>query len=112
MMEWNTNIVAPLTEIEDGTIRITGTRVSLDSVIHHFKLGATAEEIVCKFPALRLADVYAVIAYYLNRRDEVDNYLQQQETDADQIQQQIESASDYQRKKAELRERLLARRTA
>jgi uncharacterized protein (DUF433 family) len=112
MMDWNTNIVAPLSVTDDGTMRITGTRVSLDSIIHHFKLGATAEEIVCKFPSLRLADVYAVIAYYLNKREVVESYLHQQETDADAIQQQIESAPDYQATKAELRKRLLARWTA
>ena len=51
----------PLMVSEDGTIRITGTRVSLDSVLHHYQQGATAEEIALRFPALRLADIYSFI---------------------------------------------------
>ena len=50
---------------EQGTIQIKGSRVSLDSIIHHFRLGATAEQIVQSFPSLSLGDVYSSIAYYL-----------------------------------------------
>jgi uncharacterized protein (DUF433 family) len=59
-----TTINAPLTQWEDGSIRITGSRVPIDTVIYHFKLGATAEEIGYKFTSLRLADIYGVIYYY------------------------------------------------
>jgi len=45
-------ISMPLVVTEHGTIRIKGSRVSLDSIIHHFKLGATAEQIVQSFPSL------------------------------------------------------------
>ena len=34
-------ISMPLVITEHGTIRIKGSRVSLDSISHHFKLGAT-----------------------------------------------------------------------
>jgi hypothetical protein len=36
-------IKVPLAVTEHGTIRIKGPRMSLDSIVHHFKLGATAE---------------------------------------------------------------------
>ena len=52
----------PLLASEDGTIRIGGTRVSLDSVLHHYQQGTTAEEIALRFPALRLADIHACLA--------------------------------------------------
>ena len=52
-----TTINAPLTQWEDGSIRIAGSRVPIETVIHHFKLGATAEEIALKFESLRLADI-------------------------------------------------------
>jgi hypothetical protein len=45
-------IIMPLVVTEQGTIRIKRSRVSLDSIIHHFKLGATAEQIVQSFPSL------------------------------------------------------------
>lgn len=112
MMDWKASFTAPLVKSDDGVIRISGTRVSLDSVIHHFKQGATAEELACKFPALYLADVYAVIAYYLHNREEVEDYLQQQDADADAMQRRIESPPEYQADRAALRERLLARWSA
>src|SRR5438132_6477099 len=90
-------ISVPLTETEFGTIRIKGTRVSLDSIVHHFKLGATAEQIVQNFPSLSLEDAYAAITYYLTHREAVEKYLQQQEAEADAFQQQMESNPEYQR---------------
>jgi uncharacterized protein (DUF433 family) len=88
-------ISTPLAVTEQGTIRIKGSRVSLDSIIHHFKLGATAEQIVQSFPSLSLGDVYTSIAYYLTHRQEIEEYLKEQETAADALQEQLESNPDY-----------------
>lgn len=99
----------PLSLTEDGTIRVAGSRVSLDSLLHHYKLGATAEQIAYKFPSLRLADIHAAIAYYLNHRAAVEEYLERQETAADAVQQAFEADADYQTRAGALRERLLAR---
>ncbi|HTG17056.1 MAG TPA: DUF433 domain-containing protein [Blastocatellia bacterium] len=109
MSTLETTIRAPLTQWEDGTIRITGSRIPLDTVIYHFKLGATAEEIGYKFPSLRLADIYGAIYYYLAHHGEVEEYLRRQELQADAVQQRIESDPQYQQDKAEIRARLLAR---
>lgn len=109
MSTLETTISAPLTHWDDGTLRITGSRVPIDTVIYHFKLGATAEEIGYKFSSLRLADIYGAIYYYLANREEVEGYLSQQEAEGDAVQQRIESDPAYQQSKAEMRERLLAR---
>ena len=101
----DTTQTVPLTISEDGTIRITGSRVSLDSVVHHFELGATAEQIAHKFPSLKLADIYAVITYYLNHRESVKEYLRLQEAESDRVQQRIEGDPQYQKAIAEMRER-------
>jgi uncharacterized protein (DUF433 family) len=61
MVALEETIIMPLVVTEQGTIRIKGSRVSLDSIIHHFKLGATAEQIVQSFPSLSLGDVYSVL---------------------------------------------------
>jgi len=106
-----TTISLPFEVTRYGTIRIVGSRVSLDSIIHHYKLGATAEEIAHKFPSLKLADIHLTIAYYLNNREEVEEYLRQQEIEANTLQQQIESNPKYQQSRAELRERILSRWT-
>ncbi len=65
----------PLAISDDGAIRIAGTRVSLESVLHHYRQGATAEEIALRFPALRLADIHSCLAYYLNRQEKVEDYI-------------------------------------
>ena len=95
----------PLKADADGVVRVGDTRVTLDTVVHTFEQGHTAEEIVSQYPALRLADVYAVIAYYLNHQAEVQAYMRQQQEEAQKIWEQIETKADYQA----FRERLLAR---
>jgi uncharacterized protein (DUF433 family) len=98
----------PLKADQDGVMRVGETRVTLDTVVHAFEQGHTAEEMVSHYPALRLADVYAVIAYYLNNQAEVQAYLRQQQAEAQKFWEQIEAKADYQT----FRERLLARRQA
>jgi uncharacterized protein (DUF433 family) len=111
MVALEETIIMPLVVTEQGTIRIKGSRVSLDSVIHHFKLGATAEQIVQSFPSLSLGDVYSSIAYYLTHRPEIETYLEQQKVAADNLQHQLESNPDYQAEIGELRSRILHRWT-
>ncbi len=112
MVSLEETISTPLVVTEQGTIRVKGSRVSLDSIIHHFKLGATAEQIVQSFPSLSLGDVYSSIAYYLTHRPEIEEYLQQQEAAANALQEQLESNPSYQSEIAELRSRMLGRWSA
>jgi uncharacterized protein (DUF433 family) len=65
----------PLREDDHGVVRVVGSRVTLDSIVAVFDRGATPEEIVQSFPSLALGDVYAVLAWGLSRRSEVDSYL-------------------------------------
>ena len=111
MVALEETIIMPLVVTEQGTIRIKGSRVSPDSIIHHFKLGATAEQIVQSFPSLSLGEVYSSIAYYLTHRQEIEVYLEQQKVAADNLQDQLESNPDYQAEIAELRSRILNRWT-
>jgi uncharacterized protein (DUF433 family) len=82
----------PLWVDEHGKMRVTGTRVLLELVIHAYWQGETAEGIVDSYPTLKLADVYAVLAYYLFNREEVDTYLQKADEAAERIQREIEAA--------------------
>jgi uncharacterized protein (DUF433 family) len=63
-------------EQRDGGYWITGTRVSLDSIVYSFLSGQPAESIAQSFPVLRLEQVYGAITHYLAHRQEVDAYLQ------------------------------------
>ncbi|MBA2533411.1 MAG: DUF433 domain-containing protein [Rubrobacter sp.] len=96
----------PLTSDRDGVVRVTGTRVALDAVVAAFEEGATAEELAQQYPSLRLADVYAVIGYYLRHRPEVGEYLRHRQQEATEVRLTNEVRSDP----AGVRDRLLARR--
>jgi uncharacterized protein (DUF433 family) len=109
MADFAKTLDVPFTITEYGTIPISDSRVSLDSVLHYFKLGVSAEQIALSFPSLKLADIYAAIAYYLNHRDGIEEYLRHQEAEADELQRQRESDPERQAAVAELRERLHAR---
>jgi uncharacterized protein (DUF433 family) len=101
-----TSLPAPLTAWEDGTIRVGSSRVLLDLVIHHFKQGATAEQIQHSFPSLTLRDIYGTIFYYLEQTEEVESYLANQETQAEEIEQTLRNAEGP----ASLQKRLEERR--
>ena len=101
-----TATLPPLSMNSDGVVRVGKTRVTLDTVVFAFNAGATAEEIVYRYPSLALADVYAVLGYYLQRQLEVDAYLTERQRDAEQIRRQNEARFDP----SGIRSRLLARR--
>ena len=89
-----------------GVLRVGGTRVSLDSVIAVFRDGATPEEIVQQYDALSLADVYAVISYYLENQSNIDSYLAARRSQREQLRQEVETHHTPHG----IRQRLLARR--
>ena len=107
MQTFETISTINLTKTLDGTIRIGKTRVALESIVHHFLLGATAEEIAQKFPSLKLAEVYGVISYFLENREEVAKYVLQQEAESDEIQKEL--TLKFQNPLVELRKRILVR---
>jgi uncharacterized protein (DUF433 family) len=96
----------PIETNADGVMLVGNTRVTLDTVVTAFDLGATAEEIVYRYPSLKLADVYAAIAFYLNNQQEIKNYLQQRKLQAKKIRKINESNFDSQA----IRDRLLSRK--
>jgi uncharacterized protein (DUF433 family) len=82
----------PLESTEGGAVwRIAGTRIPLDTVVNGYLDGATAEEIAQAYPTLRLADVYAVIAHYLQNREAVEQYLAERRSAAQAVRHQVES---------------------
>lgn len=58
---------------------VAGSRVSLDSVVHEFRNGASPESICDNFESLTLEQVYGAIAHYLANQTEIDAYLDRQE---------------------------------
>ena len=68
-------------EKRDQGYWISGTRVSLDSIVYAFLSGQTAESIAQSFPVLSLEQVYGAITYYLAHRSEIDRYLEEVRTE-------------------------------
>lgn len=95
----------PLETDADGVARVGGTRVTLDTIVEAFLHGETAEEIAQQYPSVRLADVYAVITFYLRRRPEVESYLHERQRQARTVRAENEGRFDP----SGVRDRLLAR---
>ena len=96
----------PLDADADGTVRVGGTRVTLDTIALAFDDGASPEEVAQRHPTLDLADVYSVFAYYLRHRDTVQAYLRERGRRAGKVRQENERRFPPRG----VRERLLARR--
>ena len=97
----------PLRLAEGGkVIRVSNTRVSLDTVVYAFENGATAEEIAHAYDTLQLADVYEVISYYLRNRDEIQDYLAKRRRESAEIRENWEALHPPD---TDFRARLLAR---
>jgi uncharacterized protein (DUF433 family) len=97
----------PLHEDASGAIRVGNSRVLFELVIRAFQDGATPETIVQRYATLTLSDVYAVIAYYLRHRSDVENYLARREQKAGEVQQRLQT---QQGDLSDIRGRLLVQR--
>jgi|CXWL01.1.fsa_nt_gi uncharacterized protein (DUF433 family) len=90
-----------------GAMRISGTRVPIDAVYHHFMHGDTPEQIAASYPGVSLSDIYATIAYILENRDFVEEYLRKGEIRAAEMKAMIEEK--FGERNAKFKQRMLAR---
>lgn len=97
----------PLRVDEGGAVRIGKSRVSLDLVIEQYENGMTPEDMIRAYDSLELADVYAIVGYYLRHREEVQSYLKRRIEEAEILRVKIESE-----RPRVSRDELLARRSA
>jgi uncharacterized protein (DUF433 family) len=95
-------------ETHDEGYWISGTRVSLDSVVLAFLQGLSPETIAAEcFPTLTLEQVYGAIAYYLAHRPEIDAYLKQADAEFEALREAARSAApEFSRKLAEARRQM------
>jgi uncharacterized protein (DUF433 family) len=101
-------VALPLKMDEHGTIRVSGTRVTLDTVIACYHQGDSPEAIHEGFDVLPLNDIYAVIAYYLAHRDELDAYLKRGQEESERLRQEWEASYTPEQKAFNERIRKLA----
>ena len=96
----------PLSTDAEGVFRVSGTRVTLDSIIRAYQDGSSADAIAEQYPSIPLADVHAVLSYYLKHRESVEAYLHNRRIKAEEVRQENEARFDPNG----IRARLLARR--
>ena len=92
--------------VSNDEIRLRGTRVGIEAVLHEYSDGVLPEEIALNYPPLTLEQVHATITYYLGNRPQVEQYLDRWRAHGDAaLEQQRQSGSP-------LLERLSAARRA
>lgn len=64
----------PLFESETGAVVVQGADVRLEDLIAQFERGDNLDAIAARYH-LRLSQIYCVLAYYLDHRKEVEDYL-------------------------------------
>jgi uncharacterized protein (DUF433 family) len=64
-----------LTRHKYGEIRLTGHRIGLFHLVEAFKEGSTVEGLHQAFPSLPLTLLRQAIAFYLEHKSEVDDYV-------------------------------------
>jgi len=77
-----------VTKLEGGGYRLTGSRVSLDSIVYDWWNGLSPESIVENFQTLTLEQVYGAIAYYLGHKQEVDAQIQRNREKFEELREQ------------------------
>lgn len=86
--------------------RVTGTRISLDSVVINWLNGESPESIRDNFDSLTLEQVYGALAFYLGNREEIDEYLRQGEIEFEKLRHK--SWEDIRLNRPQLYQKLMA----
>ena len=105
-MSINFTDTVPLRYDDHGTIRVTGSRVTLDVLVARFEMGDTLEEIHEGFPSVSLEQINAIIGWYLDNRAEVDEYIREQDAEAEKVLEELKNRPES----IAFRERLRSRR--
>ncbi len=89
---------------------VTGSRVSLASIVYEYRDGAAPEAIRKNFPTLSIEQIRGAIAFYLRHQEEVAAYLGELEKKWDELESAAKPASpELQLRIEEARKRLLAK---
>jgi len=96
----------PLSTDSQGVIRVAGTRVTLDTVVAAYNKGDTPEQIAQDYSSLEPADIYAVVAYYLRHRGDVEVYLERRREQARAVREEFQARFPSDGLKERLQKRL------
>lgn len=78
-----------LIQREDGTIRVRGSRISLDTIVVNFERGDSVEDIQDGFPTLSIEQIEGALDWYLSHPVEAKIYLDEQHAAEEKILQEL-----------------------
>ena len=105
MKQLNVSQISPLTQDPDGTLRLHGSRVTLDTFIAACNRGDTPEQIHEGFPALSAVVIQRTLDWYLANQRDVDEYLSDRVVEAEVMRRCVERRADQVALREMLRER-------
>lgn len=89
MKRFNFPETVPLNQWDDGSIRLVGSRLKLDMLVHCYNAGETWEEIHEGFPSASIEQIKTIIGWYLDHKAEADEYLREEEAEEEKILQEL-----------------------
>jgi uncharacterized protein (DUF433 family) len=81
----------PLTQDERGSIRVTGSRVTLDTIVHRYQVGDSVKRIHSGFPTVSITQIKTILDWYHKHQAEADEYLEEGIAAGEKLRQEIES---------------------
>ena len=96
----------PLTQDTYGTIRVTGSRITIDTLVARYLQGHAPEDIHEGFPTVSDEAIRKIIGWYLAHKPEVDEYIRARDAEGEILRREIES----QPRNIALRQKLLRRK--
>ena len=72
-----------LAQDPDGFIHVSGHRIGIEHLVHYYNEGYSPEMLACEYPTLGLSLIHRVIAFYLDHRDEIDQYVARNQAQID-----------------------------
>ena len=87
----------PLRQDDDqyGSIRVTGSRVTLDTIVHRYQVGDSVKRIHSGFPTVSVAQIKAILDWYHQHQAEADEYLEEGIAAEEKLRQEIESQPEH-----------------
>lgn len=85
----------------NDSYRLTGSRVSLDSVVSDFLSGLSPESIADNYDTLSLEQVFGAITHYLAHQSEIEEYMRRNRNKFEELRNRARSAHPLLYKKLE-----------
>ncbi len=102
----------PLEEWEDGSVRVTGTRLLYYVFLGVYQATGRPDDLLDAFPFLSLGTVYQLLGYYHEHRAEIDEWLSRIRLRGEEVRREFEYAWPSDGTREELKRRWADRRAS